>query len=124
MCGVLEDPPQGSWSSVNCKAKGSFIKIQARPNKYLHFCGLKIWSFSSDTIIVEEEIEEPEAADPVTTTTGTTVVAESISFRDEWISVSSYGKERKGENKPWNPIAYGHFDANYFSQRMTCFSTK
>lgn len=27
LCGVLEDPPQGSWSSVNCKAKGSFIKV-------------------------------------------------------------------------------------------------
>jgi len=27
LCGTLDDPEQGEWSSVNCMAKGKFIKI-------------------------------------------------------------------------------------------------
>jgi hypothetical protein len=43
LCGAIEDAPSGAWISVNCKAKGSYLKIVGAPGKYLHFCGLKIW---------------------------------------------------------------------------------
>ena len=44
LCGTLSNPEQGKWAVVKCKVQGSFIKVQAAPKKYLHFCGLKLWA--------------------------------------------------------------------------------
>ena len=44
LCGTIEDPKQGKWLKVKCRAEGDFIKIQNRPGKHLNFCGLKVWA--------------------------------------------------------------------------------
>jgi len=88
-CGTIENPPQGEWVSVNCKAKGSFLKIQATPGQYLHFCGLKIWQYSGTETIVEEEEDRPEPVQSMTTAEGHTVVPEEVGFANEWITMSS-----------------------------------
>jgi len=61
LCGKIEDAPGGQWISVNCKSKGTFLKIQAIPGQYLHFCGLKIWQYDGTETLEEEIEEEPEA---------------------------------------------------------------
>ena len=43
LCGVIKNPRQGSWLTVNCRAKGNFIKIVGAPKQYLHFCGIRAW---------------------------------------------------------------------------------
>ena len=59
-CGTLENPPQGKLFSVNCKAKSSFLKIQAAPKKYLHFCGLKVWALGASKTQSKEVAEDAE----------------------------------------------------------------
>jgi hypothetical protein len=56
--GTLDNPEQGKWAVLRNRVEGSFIKIQAAPNKYLHFCGLKIW-------IAEPIVEEPPEPEPI-----------------------------------------------------------
>jgi len=46
----------------------------------LHFCGLKIWSVATETIIQEEELEDPEPSEPLATSSGTTVIPETVTF--------------------------------------------
>jgi hypothetical protein len=50
------------------RVEGGFIKIQAGPNKYLHFCGLKIWL--AEPIIEEEPKPEPKPEPPKPPTGG------------------------------------------------------
>ncbi len=57
---TLRNPEQGKWSTVSCKVSGEFIKIQAAPKKYLHFCGLKVFAIPYEQPEPEpEEIPEP-----------------------------------------------------------------
>jgi len=58
--GTIIDPKKGEWSKVKNRIEGKFLKIQAAPNQYLHFCGIKVWGSAS----IEKCIEEPEAPEP------------------------------------------------------------
>ena len=43
LCGVIRNPRQGAWLTVNCRARGNYIKIVGAPRQYLHFCGIRAW---------------------------------------------------------------------------------
>jgi len=73
LCGTVSNPGSGEWASISCKEKGNLLKIQAAPAKYLHFCGLKIWSYSGTEAIGEEIAEQPKQVEPEVTSTGATV---------------------------------------------------
>jgi hypothetical protein len=46
LCGKIDDAPAGQWITLPCKAKGTFLKIQAVKGQYLHFCGLKVSAYA------------------------------------------------------------------------------
>jgi len=43
LCGVVKNARQGGWITLNCRAKGSFVKVVGAPKQYLHFCGIRVW---------------------------------------------------------------------------------
>jgi hypothetical protein len=55
LCGKISNAKEGKWIDVNCKVSGTFIKIQGKPDKALHFCGLKIWTVSDSEDVMEED---------------------------------------------------------------------
>jgi len=57
ICGTVNNPDLGSWVTINCHIKGDFIKIEGAPKKYLHFCGLKVWSIATTEHVIDEEPE-------------------------------------------------------------------
>jgi len=100
VCGTVSNAEQGKWYVVKCKVQGSFIKIQAAPKKYLHFCGLKVWAVSGDLVdetrevkeeaeTIDDDEEEPEPVHPVKTSSGATVQPEPEEPKNEWITMSS-----------------------------------
>ena len=43
LCGTIKNARQGAWLTLNCRARGNFIKIVGAPRQYLHFCGLRVF---------------------------------------------------------------------------------
>jgi hypothetical protein len=60
--GTLNNPEQGKWATLKGRVEGNFIKIKGVENKYLHFCGLKVWLAPKE--IIEEEKPEPPKPEP------------------------------------------------------------
>ena len=120
-CGTVNEPPQGGWYTLNCKAKGNFIKIQGTPGQYLHFCGLRIWSYTGSEEILEEEPDEPEPVKPLKTSTGHTVQPAPAAPQNDWITASSLWNDAR--NKPWNVIKSLNFNAHWGQGDFTCFAT-
>jgi hypothetical protein len=54
LCGTIKNAGPGEWITVVCRAQGAYIKIQAPPNKYLNFCGLKVWYIGGGEASMEE----------------------------------------------------------------------
>ena len=46
-CGYIRNPRQGAWYTLNCRARGGFIKVVGRAREYLHFCGIKAWGYAT-----------------------------------------------------------------------------
>jgi outer membrane biosynthesis protein TonB len=60
--GTLNNPEQGKWATLKGRVEGNFIKIKGVENKYLHFCGLKVWLAPKEG--VEEVKPEPPKPEP------------------------------------------------------------
>ena len=50
LCGMIKNPRQGAWLTVNCRARGNFIKIVGAPRQYLHFCGIRAWGYRGHVV--------------------------------------------------------------------------
>jgi hypothetical protein len=79
------------------------LKIQGAPNRYLHFCGLKVWAIAGDL----DEVEEVSA-----------VSGQRVNFKNEMISMSTYWKDDR--MKPWNVIKTENFNARWGYGEFTC----
>jgi hypothetical protein len=44
LCGTIKNARQGTWLTLNCRARGNTIKIVGAPKQYLHFCGIRVWA--------------------------------------------------------------------------------
>ena len=90
------------------------------PNTFLHFCGLKIWSYSGTETIVEQ-VEEPAPVKPVRTSSGKVVTPEPEVPQNDWIKTSSLWHDER--NQPWNVIKSANFNAYWGQGDFTCVAT-
>jgi hypothetical protein len=105
LCGVLRNPRQGSWVTVNCRARGTFVKIVAAPRQYLHFCGIRAWGYGGR-----------RAPRPVPNTKPV-----AVGFNRKAARQSTYWRD--GRVKAWNPFKTNRFNARWGQGAFTCTHT-
>jgi hypothetical protein len=102
LCGVIRNPKQGQWLTVNCRAKGSFVKIIGAPRQYLHFCGIKVWGYGG-------VVTKPMGR------------AQVIKFYGTSAKQSTYWRD--GRIRAYNPFKSPNRFVNRWGNGMTCTHT-
>ena len=79
------------------------MKIQAAPDKYLHFCGLKVWNVGGGYVPRFRFEGEP------------------LTFKEENVYMSSMWNDAR--MIPWNPVKTLNWNANWGGGEFTCVHT-